>query len=153
MRERTHLKKRLVLPQHNGDEELDYRWSYTPIRSNMWMATSARRSGVPSECIPPAWANIKARTRDWSQGQPDPLLMSVALLCGSTMSQRSIAHDRRLARWVHKDEEATLMRRRRGIPMVADLVSADMDGYGRLMERMKQRFCSGGKKSRRILYI
>ena len=55
----------------------------------------------------PAWANIKAQTQDWSQGQPDPLPHECHIVVWFHNESIFYAHDQQLARWVHKDEEAT----------------------------------------------
>jgi hypothetical protein len=127
MRERTHLKKSISLATaQRWMKKLDYRWSYTP--KGQYVDGHEREDVVAyrQNVFLPAWANIKARTRDWSQGQPDPLPHERRIVVWFHDESTFYAHDRRLARWVHKDEEATPYAKGEGASqMVADLVSAD----------------------------
>ena len=74
----------------------------------------------------PRWANIKAQTLDWSNGQLDPLPHERKITVWFHDESMFYANDRRLARWVHKDEVSKPYAKGEGaLQMVADLVSAD----------------------------
>ena len=74
MRERSGLKKRLdLVTAQRWMKKLNYRWDYDPkgqyVDRHEWEDVVEYRQKV----FLPRWANIKAQTRDWSKGQPDPL--------------------------------------------------------------------------------
>jgi hypothetical protein len=55
-------------------KKLDYCWMYTP--KGQYIDEHEREDVVAyrQKIFLPRWANIKARTQDWSHGQLDPLL-------------------------------------------------------------------------------
>ena len=89
MRERTGLEKRIDVPTaQRWMKKLDYRWTYTP------KGQYVEREDVVvhrQKIFLPRWANIKARTRDWSEW-----IIVVWFHDESTF----YANDRRVARWI-----------------------------------------------------
>jgi len=108
-------------------KKLDYRWTRNPkgqfVDGHERDDVVTYRQGV----FLPAWANVKARTRDWSrEGQPDPPPNERRTVVWFHDESTFYANDRRLTRWVHKDETPVPYAKGEGpSQMVADLVSAD----------------------------
>jgi hypothetical protein len=127
MRAKSGLKKRIdISTAQRWMKKLDYRWTYDPkgqyVDGHEQEDVVAYRQNV----FLPRWANIKARTRDWSNGQPDPLPHEQKIVVWFHDESIFYANDRRAARWVHIDEAATPYAKGEGASqMVADLVSAD----------------------------
>jgi hypothetical protein len=74
MRAKSGLKKRIdISTAQRWMKKLNYRWTYDPkgqyVDGHEQEDVVAYRQNV----FLPRWANIKARTRDWSNRQPDPL--------------------------------------------------------------------------------
>ena len=144
MRERCGLKKRLDLSTaQRWMKKLDYHWAYDP--KGQYVDGHERDDVVMyrQNFFLPQWANIKARTRDWSNGQPDPLPHERKIVVWFHDESTFYANDQRLARWVHKDEAAKPYAKEEGASqMVADLVSAD---YGWLQS-------PDGEEEARVLF-
>jgi hypothetical protein len=107
-------------------KKLDYRWAYDP--KGQYVDGHEREDVVAyrQNVFLPRWANIKAWTRDWSNGQPDPLPHERKVVVWFHDESTFYANDRRVACWVHKDEAAKPYAKGEGASqMVADLVSAD----------------------------
>jgi hypothetical protein len=124
-------------------KKLDYRWTYTP--KGQYVNGHEREDVVAyrQNIFLPQWANIKARTQDWSEGQPDPLPHEWRVIVWFHDKSTFYANDRQVVRWVHKDEAARPYAKGEGASqMVADLVSAD---YGLLRS-------PDGKEEARVLF-
>ena len=127
MRAKSGLKKRIdISTAQRWMKKLDYHWTYDP--KGQYVDGHEREDVVAyrQNVFLPRWANIKARTRDWSNGQPDPLSHEWKIVVWFHDESTFYANDRRVARWVHKSEAAKPYAKGEGASqMVADLVSAD----------------------------
>jgi hypothetical protein len=127
MWERSGLKKRLdLVTAQRWMKKLNYHWGYNP--KGQYVDGHKRKDVVEyrQNVFLPCWANIKARTHDWSNGQPDPLPHERKILVWFHDESIFYANNQRLARWVHGDEAAKPYPKGEGAShMVADMVSAD----------------------------
>ena|ERR1700685_769453 len=88
-------------------KKLDCRWTYTPkgqyVDGHEWEDVVAYCQKI----FLPQWANIKAQTRDCSNGQLDPLPHERNVVVWFHNESTFYANDCRVAQWVYKDEAAT----------------------------------------------
>ena len=127
MRERSGLKKRInISTAQQWMKKLDYQWTYDP--KGQYVDGHEREDVVEyrQKVFLPRWANIQARTHDWSKGLPDPLPHERKTVVWFHDESTFYANDRRVARWVHESEDPKPYAKGEGASqMVADLVSAD----------------------------
>jgi hypothetical protein len=127
MQARSGLKKRLdLVTAQRWMKELNDCWDYDP--KGQYVDGHEREDVVEyrQNVFLPHWANIKARTHNWSNGQPDPLPHERKIVVWCHDESTFYANDQQLARWVHGDEAAKPYAKGEGAShMVADLVSAD----------------------------
>jgi hypothetical protein len=107
-------------------KKLNYCWTYDP--KGQYVDGHEREDVVAyrQNIFLPRWANIKAQTHDWLNGQPDPLLHERKIVVWFHDESTFYANDRRVAQWAHKSKAAKPYAKGEGASqMVADLVSAD----------------------------
>ena len=128
MRLRSGLKKRLdISTAQRWMQKLDYRWTYSELKGQ-YVDGHEREDVVKyrNEVFLPRWANVKARSWDWANGQPDPLPYERRVVLWFHDESTFYANDRRLAHWTHKEEKPKPYAKGEGASeMVVDLVSAD----------------------------
>jgi hypothetical protein len=139
------LKKRLdISTAQRRMWKLDYRWTYSELKGQ-YVDGHEREDVVKyqNEVFLPRWANVKARSWDWANGQPDPLPHEWRIVLWFHDKSTFYANDQHISRWIHKGEKPTPYAKGEGTSeMVADLVSAD---FGWL-------WLPDGKEETRVLF-
>src|SRR6266849_2340561 len=101
------LKNRLdVSTAQRWMQKLDYRWTYSELK-NQYIDGHEREDVVKyrNNVFLLRWANVKAWSWDWANGQSDPLLDKRWVVLWFHDESTFYANDRRLAHWIHKGEK------------------------------------------------